>query len=205
MTGTGALVVVGAYALGAVPFSYLVVRWLRHQDVREIGSGNAGATNVLRAAGPLPAVATLALDVAKGAAPVLTARALGQPDAVTGAAALAAVVGHVFPVFLGFRGGKGVATAAGAFAAISPPALGVTALLFALTVAWRRIVSLASMVAATAFPVAYWLLGDGTRAASPALLGAIVAISVLVLVKHRANLRRLLEGREPTLGSGSAT
>jgi len=199
------LLVAGAYLLGAVPFSYLLVRWLRHQDVREVGSGNAGATNVLRAAGKLPAIATLLFDVAKGAAPVVAARVLDQPVGVRGAAALAAVLGHVFPVYLGFRGGKGVATAAGAFAAISPPALGATALLFALTVAWRRIVSLASVVAALVFPPAYWLLGDGTREASPVLLGTATAISLLVLVKHRGNLRRLMEGCEPTLGSKPTT
>lgn len=196
---TPALLVVGAYLLGSVPFSYLLVRWLRQQDVRRVGSGNAGATNVLRAAGKGPAIATLVLDLAKGASPVLAARALGQPPWVEGAAALAAVVGHVFPVYLGFRGGKGVATAAGAFAAVSPAALGLTALVFALTVAWRRIVSLASMVSALTFPPLFWLLGRGRETGG--LLAATVAISALVLLKHRANLRRLLEGREPTLGS----
>jgi glycerol-3-phosphate acyltransferase PlsY len=199
------LLVAGAYLLGAVPFSYLLVRWLRHQDVREVGSGNAGATNVLRAAGRLPAIATLLLDIAKGAAPVVAARVLDQPAGVEGATALAAVLGHVFPVYLGFRGGKGVATAAGAFAAISPPAVGATALLFALTVAWRRIVSLASIVAALAFPPAYWLLRDGTREASPVLLGTAAAISLLVVARHRGNLRRLMEGREPTLGGKPTT
>jgi glycerol-3-phosphate acyltransferase PlsY len=202
---TPLLLVVGAYLLGAVPFSYLLVRWLRHQDVRAVGSGNAGATNVLRAAGRLPAIATLLLDITKGAAPVVVARALDQPVGVEGAAALAAVFGHVFPVYLGFRGGKGVATAAGAFAALSPQALGATALLFALTLAWRRIVSLASLVAALAFPPVYWLLGDGAREASPVLLGTATAISLLVLVKHRDNLRRLMQGCEPTLGSKPAT
>ena len=202
---TPLLLVVGAYLLGAVPFSYLLVRWLQHQDVREVGSGNAGATNVLRAAGRVPAIATLLLDIAKGAAPVVVARALDQPAGVEGAAALAAVLGHIFPVYLGFRGGKGVATAAGAFAALSPPALGGTALLFALTLAWRRIVSLASLVAALAFPPVYWLLGDGTREASPVLLGTATAISLLVLVKHRDNLRRLMQGCEPTLGSKPTT
>lgn len=201
---TAVLLVAGAYAAGSVPFSYLLVRWLRQRDVREVGSGNVGATNVLRAAGALPAVAALVLDVAKGAVPVAAARVLGQPDAVQGAAALAAVLGHVYPVFLGFRGGKGVATAAGAFAAISPPALGATGLLFALALAWRRIVSLASMICAVAFPAAYWLLGDGSGGASPVLLAAAGAISLLVLVRHRANLRRLIEGREPTLGSRPA-
>lgn len=199
---TSALVIGGAYLLGSVPFSYLIVRCLRHQDVREVGSGNAGATNVMRAAGKGAAIVTLLLDVAKGAAPVLAAEALALPAEVGGAAALAAVAGHVFPLYLGFRGGKGVATAAGAYAALSPLALLATAAVFALVVAWRRIVSLASIVAALVFPPAYWMLAGPD--VSPWNLAATVTISLLVVVKHRANLRRLLEGREPTLGSGRA-
>jgi glycerol-3-phosphate acyltransferase PlsY len=197
---TAAALIAGANLVGSIPFSYLLVRWLRHQDVRQVGSGNPGATNVLRAAGRAAAIATLALDLAKGAVPVVAARTLDQEPGVVGAAAAAAVVGHVFPLYLGFRGGKGVATAAGAFGALSPPALGVTALLFALTVAWRRIVSLGSMVAAAAFPLVYWLLGRGGAPVSPRVLFAAVAISALVLVRHRDNLRRLVQGREPTLG-----
>ena len=149
-----AALVAGAYLLGSISFSYLIVRVLQGRDVRTVGSGNAGATNVLRAAGKLPGIAALVLDVAKGVAAVVIARSLAAPPPVVGGCAVAVVLGHVFPVFLGFRGGKGVATAAGALGALAPLALVPAVVVLVAVVAWKRYVSLGSIVAALTFPAA---------------------------------------------------
>lgn len=199
--GAAVAVVAGAYLLGSISFSYLIVRLLRGEDVRAVGSGNAGATNVMRAAGRKPAVAALVLDLAKGVAAVAAARSLGAPPVVLGGAAAAVVLGHVFPVFLGFRGGKGVATSAGALGALDPGAMALAMVLFLGVVAWKRYVSLGSMTAAAAFPVLVWLLSrraGGTG--EPWLVLGSALITALVLVKHRANLERLRAGTEPRLG-----
>lgn len=203
--GLAAAVLVGAYLLGSVSFSYLIVKLLRGKDVRTVGSGNAGATNVMRAAGKAPGIAALVLDLAKGVAAVLAARALAPPPAVVGGAAVAVVVGHIFPVYLGFRGGKGVATAAGAMGALDPGALALSLLVFLVLVAWKRYVSLGSIAAAAAFPLFVWLLSR--RAGEPAdpwLLAAAVLIAALVLFKHRGNLARLRAGTEARLGERRA-
>ncbi len=194
--------ILGAYLLGAVSFSLLIVKALRGIDIRTVGSGNAGATNVLRAAGAKPALAVLFLDIAKGALPVLCARALGAPGPVVGAAAVAAVLGHVAPVYYGFRGGKGVATATGAMASLAPWAALAAAGIFALVVITTRYVSLASVAAVGLFPVLIYAAGRlGWRApAPPWLLVAAAAVAVLVVVMHRANIRRLLSGSENRLG-----
>lgn len=200
MRSAGLLLV--AYLLGSVPWSYLVVLLLRRRDLREVGSGNVGATNVLRAAGKGPATLALLLDVGKGVAAVQLARAAGAPPGVVGAAALAVVVGHVFPVFLRFRGGKGVATTAGALGSLAPlPAL-LSAVLFALVVAWRRYVSLGSILGVGAFPVFLHLCGllGWTPAPSLALLATAAAAAALVVLRHAGNLRRLRAGVEPRLG-----
>ncbi|HVF59677.1 MAG TPA: glycerol-3-phosphate 1-O-acyltransferase PlsY [Thermoanaerobaculia bacterium] len=197
--------VAGAYLLGSISFSYLIVRVLQGRDVRAVGSGNAGATNVLRTAGKLPGIAALVLDVAKGVAAVVAARSLDAPPPVVGLCAVAVVLGHVFPVFLGFRGGKGVATAAGAVGALAPLAMVAVLLLFAVVVAWSRYVSLGSVAAAVAFPVALafgraagWIEADGW------VLAAGAAIAALIVWKHRSNLARLRAGRERRLGEGRA-
>lgn len=193
-----------AYLAGALPFSYLIVRLLRGVDIRTVGSGNAGATNVLRAAGRGPALLALVLDACKGAAMVLLARALGSAPPLVAAVAVAAVVGHVYPVFLGFRGGKGVATAAGTLGALVPWATAVALLVFVLLVAATRYVSLGSVVAAVLFPlllVAGRVSGCLAAEAFPALLAAAFAIAALVLWKHRDNLRRLRAGTESKLGA----
>jgi acyl phosphate:glycerol-3-phosphate acyltransferase len=194
-------VVVAAYLLGAVSFSYLIVKLLKGRDVRTVGSGNAGATNVARAAGKAAGAAALLLDCGKGVAAVAGARALGAPEALVGAAAAAVVVGHVFPVFLGFRGGKGVATAAGALGALAPGVLAVDIVLFVLVVAWKRYVSLGSIAAAAAFPV---LLAAGRRlgwlpALGPGAVAASVFIAALIVAKHAANFGRLRRGVEPRI------
>jgi glycerol-3-phosphate acyltransferase PlsY len=194
---------VAAYFLGALPWSVWIARWTRGIDVRQVGSGNPGATNVLRAAGRGPGIAALACDVLKGVLAVLLARALDLSPAWLGWAALAAVCGHVFSIFLDFRGGKGVATAAGALGAVSPAALGVALVVFVVVVAATRYVSLGSMLAAITFPIALWLLdagsaGDATSSRSLVVSASFIAI--LVIVRHRANLRRLLAGSENRLG-----
>jgi glycerol-3-phosphate acyltransferase PlsY len=200
--GLAAAVVVGAYLLGSVSWSYLVVKAREGKDVRTVGSGNAGATNVLRAAGKGPAVIVLLLDVTKGVLAVMVARILQAAPPVVGAAAVAVVLGHVFPVFLGFRGGKGVATSAGALGALAPAALLVALLVFAAVVAWKRYVSLGSMVAAASMPLLAWIgqrlgwiAGD-----DPWTIAASAAIALIVIGKHRSNLRRLWQGVEPRLG-----
>lgn len=197
-----ALVVAAAYLLGSISWSYLIVKLAQGRDVRTVGSGNAGATNVMRAAGKAAGAAALVLDCAKGVAAVAAARALEEPAAVVAAAAVAVVIGHIHPVFLGFRGGKGVATAAGALGALQPAVLAAAMVLFALVVTWKRYVSLASVAAAAAFPV-FLVVGERLGwllAAGPARLAAAVAIAALIAWRHGANLDRLRRGVEPRLG-----
>jgi glycerol-3-phosphate acyltransferase PlsY len=204
--GLAAGLVIGAYLLGSVSFSYLIVKAKEGKDVRTVGSGNAGATNVLRASGKGPAILVLLLDVAKGIVAVAVPRALEAPPGVVGAAAVAVVLGHVFPVFLGFRGGKGVATSAGALGALAPAAMLFTLLVFVALVYWKRFVSLGSMAAAAAFPLIAWTgqrLG-WVRNRDPWLIAASAAIALIIIVKHRTNLRRLLQGSEPRLGERRA-
>jgi acyl phosphate:glycerol-3-phosphate acyltransferase len=198
----GTALVLGAYLLGSVPWSYLIVKLARGRDVRTVGSGNAGATNVMRAAGKAAGAAALLLDCGKGIAAVSVARALGASSTVIGAAAAAVVVGHVFPVFLGFRGGKGVATSAGALGALAPGALAAAVALFVLVVAWKRYISLGSITATASFPL---LLLAGVRlgwvrppGAGP--VAAAFAVAALVVARHAANLDRLRRGVEPRLG-----
>lgn len=196
-------VAAAAYLLGSISFAVLVVRLLQGRDLRAVGSGNAGATNVLRAAGGPAAALVLALDLAKGAVPVAVARALGLGSAAIGGAALAAVLGHVYPLFFGFRGGKGVATAAGSLVVLLPPAALAALGVFALAVAVTRVVSIGSIAAALALPALAWALGAlGVTGAPPReiWLGSC-GIALLVLVKHHGNLRRLLAGTEPRLRS----
>lgn len=208
--GVQAAIVVGSYLLGSISFSYLIVRLLQGRDVRTVGSGNAGATNVMRAAGKAPGVAALVLDVAKGVTAVAVARALAAPPAVVGAAAAAVVLGHVFPIFLGFRGGKGVATAAGALGALAPPAMALALVVFVAVVAWKRYVSLGSISAALAFPFFVWVLSRQGLLERPgesqetALTVAGLAIALLVVIKHSGNLRRLRAGTESRLGERRA-
>jgi len=197
-----ALLVVGAYLLGSVSWSTMIVRAVQGLDIRTVGSGNAGASNVLRSAGGKPAAFVLLLDVAKGAAAVLVSRALAAPPAVIAGTAVAVVLGHVYPVFFGFRGGKGVATAAGALGALAPIAMLLGLAVFVAVVCWKRYVSVGSMVTAALLPL---LVGIGEWAGwaptgGPWLVAASAVIAALVIGKHRANLRRLARGTEPRLG-----
>jgi glycerol-3-phosphate acyltransferase PlsY len=202
-----AAIVAGGYLLGAISWSYLIVKVTQGRDVRTVGSGNAGATNVMRAAGKAAGAVALALDCAKGIAAVVIAHALRAPAPVAAAAAVAVVAGHIFPIFLGFRGGKGVATAAGVLAALSPMILAADLLLFVLVVAWKRYISLGSMVAAVCFPL---LLGAAAALGHPAADGpwavaAAALIAVLIVARHGANLGRLRRGVEPRLGERRET
>jgi acyl phosphate:glycerol-3-phosphate acyltransferase len=196
-----AALVLAAYLWGSISWSYLIVRLAQGRDVRTVGSGNAGATNVMRAAGKAAGAGALLLDCGKGVAAVAVVRSLAAPQAVVAAAAVAVVVGHVFPVFLGFRGGKGVATAAGALGALQPAVLAADLLLFAAVVAWKRYVSLGSMSAAVGFPLLLLLAQRlGWVAPNGAALAAGAAIAVVVVWRHAANLQRLRRGVEPRLG-----
>lgn len=205
--GTGLALVLGSYLLGSVSFSFLIVKVKEGKDVRTIGSGNAGATNVLRASSLGAAVLTLVLDLGKGMAAVLGTRLLEAPPPVVGGAAFAVVLGHIFPVFLGFRGGKGVATAAGALGALEPLAMLATLGVFVAVVAWKRYVSLGSVLAALVFPLLAWAghrLGWIPAATTPSVVTASAAIAALVLYRHRSNLVRLRRGTENRLGEKAA-
>lgn len=204
--GLAVALVAGAYLLGSVSFSVVIVRLLQGLDVRTVGSGNAGATNVLRAAGPKAGAAVLVLDITKGVTAVVVPRALDAPPAVVGGAAVAVVLGHVFPIFFGFRGGKGVATSAGALGALAPVALALGIVVFVAMVAWKRYVSLGSVVTAALFP---WLAVLGQRLGwmdhgGGWTLLAASAIGLIIIAKHWKNLQRLRAGTELRLGERRA-
>jgi glycerol-3-phosphate acyltransferase PlsY len=200
-----AAIVLLAYLLGSIPFGYLLVRLFVGGDVRETGSGGTGATNVTRRAGKGVGVLTLLLDLLKGAAAVLVAGALlgggGGEQWWVCAAGAAAVLGHVFPVWLKFRGGKGVATGLGVFLVLAPVATLCAALVFVVVVRLWRYVSLGSMAAAALLPVVVWslsTLGIGARAPRPLLVLSILGAALIVFM-HRANVGRLLRGEESKL------
>jgi glycerol-3-phosphate acyltransferase PlsY len=189
-----------AYLLGSIPFGYLLVRFFRKEDIRTVGSGNIGATNVARSGAKGLGVLTLLLDLCKGLAAVLMARhfAPGSPSDLMVAAAVFAVAGHVFPLWLGFKGGKGVATALGVFLIVAPwAALGAVVLFLAVFFA-TRYVSLASIAAALMIPV-FAMLTVPDR--SPVFIGGVIFICLLVFVKHHANIARLKQGTESRFGS----
>lgn len=186
----GWLAVLAAYLLGSVPTGYLLYRWKAGGDIRRQGSGNIGATNVMRSGGKLAGILTLLLDALKGSAAVLAARQMaGEPwDAV---AAFAAVVGHCFPVFLGFRGGKGIATGCGAYLVLAPLPMAMALGVFLLTLLVTRIVSIGSITAGVTLPLAIlWWQPDR------ALLWSVLAAVGLAIARHHANIRRILAGRE---------
>lgn len=200
-----ALVLLQAYLLGSIPFGYLLVRWMSGSDIRESGSGGTGATNVSRKAGKGVGVATLLLDALKGFAAVLIAQKIldGSSDTFwfVGGAAIAVLLGHIFPVWLRFRGGKGVATAIGAFLILDAVALAIAGVIFLLVVALTRYVSMGSILAAASLPIVI-LVQHVMRPMpnfEPLIFTATVA-AALIIFAHRTNIGRLLTGSESKFG-----
>lgn len=189
----GLISLVVAYLLGAIPFGFLVVRWTTGKDVRASGSGNIGATNVLRTTGKLPGILTLLLDIGKGYLAVWLAGYLTSADPLwTSLAAVGVMGGHAFPVFLGFRGGKAVASFVGAFLYLTPlPMLGVT-IVFVTVVAATRYISAGSVLGALTFPFGVWMI---EHPPAPVLLAAIVAC-VFMIYRHKSNIERIHAGTE---------
>lgn len=203
------LLLAGAYLIGSIPFSYLVARLMGGKDVRRSGSGNVGATNVMRTAGKLPGIIALLGDIAKGyAAAALAQWAVGHPEwpykyAVDGgllhapsfwigAASIIAVLAHMYPAWLRFHGGKGVATAAGVFLALEPRALAAAVIVFIIVLLVSRYVSLASMTAAASIPIWIRFIAQPPKW----ITIAAVVIAIAVIVKHHTNIARLAEGTE---------
>lgn len=188
------LAVILGYLAGSVPFAYLLARRVGI-DVRRAGSGNVGATNVFRTTGKWRGVTAMVLDVAKGVAAVLLANLTGAGAGMAAASGAAAVVGHIYPVWLRFHGGKGVAVAAGVFGVLAPTATAIAASLFLVTVWMTRYVSLGSMAATIALPPVAWWAGAPT-----AVVVAAAATGGLILFRHRSNLYRLRAGTERRVG-----
>lgn len=228
MFTTYAIIAAISYLLGSIPFGYILVRVFLKQDIRTTGSGNIGATNVGRTGHKGLAIATLLLDAGKGFAAVAMTGAYwsrrfsppslpgsvgngmrwdAMPPGLLGALAFAgmcAIVGHMFPVWLGFKGGKGVATALGAFFVISPFGTLVSLVVFALTLSFTYYVSLGSIVAAAVFPAAAYLLRPSVYGHGEyrwPFFACTIAASLLIIFKHHANIRRLIAGTEPKLGA----
>jgi glycerol-3-phosphate acyltransferase PlsY len=183
------------YLTGSVPFAYLLAR-RAGIDVRRVGSGNVGAANVLRTTGAWRGVIVMALDMAKGIAAVAIAYMIASSVVLAALTGAAAVVGHIYPVWLRFHGGKGVAVAAGVFTMLSPAATGISAALFLITVLVTRYISLGSMAASLALPSAAWLVGEPR-----AVVLSATGIAALILFRHRGNLARLRSGTERRVGA----
>jgi glycerol-3-phosphate acyltransferase PlsY len=188
-----------AYVLGAIPFGYLLVRWTTGADVRAGGSGNIGATNVLRTTGRAAGIATLLLDIGKGYLAVWIAGRISDRDVTAMCvAALTVMAGHAYPVFLRFKGGKAVASFVGAFLCLTPLALGAVLVVFVVVVAWTRYISMGSVVSAATFPLAVWLMQkDLTMLATAAIAGAFI------IYKHTSNIQRLHAGTEHVFTFGA--
>jgi acyl phosphate:glycerol-3-phosphate acyltransferase len=193
------LTVLLAYVLGSIPFGYLMVKWRTGKDIRASGSGNIGATNVLRTTGVWAGVATLVLDIGKGYVAVWVAdqASSGSPFWMS-LAALAVMAGHTFPIFLRFKGGKAVASFLGAFLRLAPLAAIAILVVFVAVVAWSRHISLGSIVAAGTLPLALWLI---EKPQSIVILTSILA-AILIIYRHRTNIQRLREGTEHSLSFG---
>ncbi len=195
---TPLLIPLAAYLLGSIPFGLLLARLFGRGDIRQSGSGNIGATNVARVAGPAAGILTLIFDGAKGAAAVLLAERLaGHYAAWMIMAALAALLGHCFPIWLKFKGGKGVATAAGIFAVLAPLALAAGAIVFLAVVFKWRFVSLGSICAAAALPLLVYFLWAPGYAPPLAVTFGTLAIALLIIYKHDSNIQRLIQREEP--------
>jgi len=199
MNATEITMILCAYLLGSIPTGYMMGAW-KGVDVRSAGSGNIGATNVARLVGKRQGLLTLVADAAKGFIPVTIAlQLLGLGWSSAAVVGTAAFLGHLYPLFLKFQGGKGVATALGVFAAWAPPAALVLIIVFAAVALLSRIVSLSSMAAALAAPIILWIFSY-----PPAVVGSSAVIASMIVWRHRANIRRLLAGTEPRFGSISS-
>ena len=188
------LILVG-YTVGTIPFALVLARRMRGTDIRYVGSGNVGAANVLRTTGKSVALFVMTLDISKGCAAVLFAEGTGADDAMQAAVGAAAVVGHVFPVWFKFRGGKGVATGCGVFAVLAPQATVVAATVCAVAVWITRYLSVGSILASLLLPLLAYL----TNGSQP-VVTASIGVAMLVLYRHRANVSRLQSGKEWKLG-----
>jgi glycerol-3-phosphate acyltransferase PlsY len=198
---TGLLAILIAYLLGAIPFGYLLTKFTTGKDVRSEGSGNIGATNVLRAAGRGAAMATLVLDMAKGFAAVWIAGMLtDQSPGWMADAALAVMAGHAFPIFLGFKGGKAVATFVGAFLYLTPVPMLAALIVFVITVAVTGYISAGSILAAATFPLGLWLIQHPTP---NELIAAVIAAGIVVY-RHKENIGRMRAGKESVFRWGKA-
>jgi len=189
------LLIFVAYVIGSVPTGYLLGKF-RGVDVRTIGSGNVGATNVARAVGKSQGVITLIADAAKGYLPVFIALQLGQDSLTVALTATAAFLGHLYPLFLNFQGGKGVATGFGALLALAPMVTLVLVVVFVLTVIATRIVSLGSLATAVAAPLSLWFFHQ-----PPIIVAMGCFLGAMVMMRHRGNIQRLLAGSEPRFGA----
>ena len=187
--------IIVSYLLGSIPVGYLIVNAKTGGDIRKTGSGGTGATNVSRRAGKGAGILTLVLDALKGSAAVIIAsimlRDINHASWWIGIAGIVAILGHIFPVWLGFRGGKGVATGVGVFLVLTPVAVLLSGLLFLIVVVFTRYVSLGSMISALSVPALAWLLNYGTPLVFTTLFGA-----ALIVYAHRQNIQRLLTGTE---------
>jgi glycerol-3-phosphate acyltransferase PlsY len=192
----GLALLAGAYLIGSVPFSYMVARAFGVADVRRVGSGNVGATNVMRSAGKAAGLLAFLLDAIKGAAAALAVSWLAPTSSVLPAlAALGAVIGHMYPLWLGFQGGKGVATGAGAFLLLAPSATLLALCVFALVLAVTRYVSVGSMAGAVTLAGAAFILGS-----PPPVAWGATGAAALIVWRHRGNIVRLARGREGRVG-----
>jgi len=200
---TAAVWLLASYLLGAIPTSHLVSRLFARIDLREHGSGNLGATNLYRVLGWKYAIPVALFDIAKGALPVLVfAPQVSDSELFAVACGVAAILGHVFSVFVRFKGGKGVATAAGVMLGLTPVALGVAAVVWLLVVLLTGFVSLGSIAAAAVLPFAVYLL---ERPRTPELLWMVALVSAAVILLHRRNIQRLLRGTENRFGRRTAS
>ena len=189
------LITIVSYLIGSIPTGY-IVGTLAGIDIRKVGSGNVGATNVARTVGKTKGLLTLTADVAKGFIPVFVALRLGLSYTAVASVGIAAFLGHLYPVFLKFRGGKGVATALGVLLALAPMATLVLVAVFGVVVFFSRIASVGSIAAAVAAPITLWSFSY-----SPAIVAMSVFLAVMIILCHRGNIRRLLAGTEPRFGA----
>ena len=192
------IAILGAYLIGSIPFALIVARRRGTSDLREVGSGNLGAANVMRASGVMAGVLVAALDMAKGAASVVLAERLSGSAVAPAAAGVAAIVGHVYPVWLRFRGGKGVATACGVFSMLVPAAVPPALAIFIAAIWVTKYISLGSLLASLMLPAIAYAIGSPM----PSVVAACIA-SAIIVFRHRSNVRRLRTGTERRLGAGA--